>query len=116
MSRRMDREGVERCIMNRVRNERFNADPRCKPNERGWIQPFTLQQGWEEFNTAAYALRCVILFRNIDRTTGPIFTGDGRLDRTQLHRSMNAARIESDLRTFHFSLARSRGCDRPALP
>lgn len=117
MSRRMDREGVERCETQRTQNMRFWDDPRCKEDERGWVQPFTNWQGWQEFNRAAYALRCVILFRGFDRdTTAPLFTEDGRMDRARMHRGMNAARIEGDMHTFRFSLERSRKCDRPALP
>lgn len=108
MSRRMDREGVHRMEPQGITNRRFWDDPRCKVDERGWVQPFTNWQGWEELNRAAYALRCVLLFRQIAANLTTMRPIDWN--------RVNAARIESDLRTFHFSLARSRRCDRPAIP
>lgn len=100
-----------------IKNRRFWDDPRCKEDERGWVQPFTVWQGWEEWNRAAYALRCVMRFSNLPcASKGNLFTPDGRVNRTELHIVMDAARIESDLRTFRVALARSARCDRPALP
>lgn len=119
MSRRMDREGMYRMQPQGIINRRFWDDPRCKEDGRGWVQPFTNQQGWEEFNRAVYALRCVMLFKRIGLPRGerrPVFTADGRVDRGELHRFTDEARIESDMRTFHFSMARSAKCDRPSLP
>lgn len=119
MSRRMDREGVYRMYPQGVKNKRTWDDPRCKEDERGWVQPFANWQGWEELNRAIYALQCVMLFKRIGLPRGEpqsAFTEDGRVNRGELHRYMDHARIESDMRTFHFALARSRKCDRPALP
>lgn len=116
MSRRMDREGMYRMQPQGIKNQRFWNDPRCKEDERGWVQPFTVWQGWEEFNRAAYALRCVFLFKSTLSPEGPLYQADGSLNRDQLHRGSSLARIESDLRTFHCSLERSRRCDRPNLP
>lgn len=86
-------------------NQRHWNDPRCKVDARGWIQPFSHYQGWSEYNTAAYALRCVMTWRRFQRRQ----SNDPWPNSTQV-------RIESDLRTFHYSLARSRACDRPRLP
>ena len=97
MSRRMDREGVMRCHTQYVKNLRTWNDPRCVENERGWVQPFANWQGWDEFNHAVYALRCLMIFWRRPRLS-------------------SLARIESDLRAFHFALARSKRCDRPRLP
>ena len=97
MSRRMDREGVHRMEPQGIKNRRFWDDPRCKEDERGFVQPFTVWQGWDEFNHAAYALRCLMLWWRRPRLS-------------------SLARIESDLRSFHFHLAKSRHCDRPKLP
>lgn len=117
MSRRMDREGVHRMEPQGIKNRRFWDDPRCVPDAKGWLQPFANWQGWEELNHAIYALRCVIIWKTISLPTdAPLFRDDGRLNREQLHRGMTLSRIESDLRTFRFCLARSRKCDRPALP
>ena len=115
----MDREGMYRMEPQGIKNRKFWDDPRCKEDERGWVQPFANWQGWEELNRAIYALQCVLLFKRLNRKRveeGPIMTPDGCVDRLQLHRYMDEARIESDMRTFHFSLARSRKCDRPMLP
>jgi hypothetical protein len=96
MSRRMDREGVHRMEPQGIKNRRLWDDPRCKEDARGFVQPFANWQGWEEYNQANYALFCLLRWRPI--------------------RIRDMARVESDLRTFHFSLARSRKCDRPRLP
>jgi hypothetical protein len=93
----MDREGVLRSHTQYVKNMRTWNDPRCKEDERGWIQPFANWQGWDEFNTAAYALRRLMIFWKRPRLS-------------------SIPRIEDDLRTFHFSLHRSKKCDKPALP
>lgn len=104
MSRRMDRAGVPRSHTQHVENTRFWADPRCVGDAEGWLQPFANHQGWEEFNRAAYALRCVLIWSSIEHPAPmPLFRRHG-------------ARVESDLRSFRFHLARSRKCDRPALP
>ncbi len=120
MSRRMDREGVMRSHTQYTQNMRFWADPRCKEDAKGWVQPFANWQGWDEWNHAHYALWCVIRWtdrmRKNPQCQRPLFTPDGRLDRGELHRSMDAARIESDLRSFKFHIAKSSKCDRPALP
>lgn len=119
MSRRMDREGVHRMEPQGIKNRRFWDDPRCKEDERGWVQPFTVWQGWEEYNRAVYALWCVMLFSRLPSAAavpGNLFTPDGKVNRTELHRGMDVARIESDLRTFKFAIARSARCDRPFLP
>lgn len=117
MSRRMDREGVMRSHTQYVQNMRAWADPRCKEDERGWVQPYTVWQGWEEYNRAAYALwRILLQAQRPHAAPGNIFTPDGRVNRTELHRSMDASLLESDLRTFRFCLARSSRCDRPAIP
>lgn len=97
MSRRMDREDVHRMEPQGIKNQRFWDDPRCKENERGWIQPFTVWQGWEEWNRANYALQCLLIFCRRPRLS-------------------DLARIESDLRTFHFALHQSKKCDRPKIP
>ncbi len=94
----MDREGVHRMEPQGIKNRRLWDDPRCKEDDRGWVQPFTVWQGWEEFNRAVYALQCVIHWR-----LRPTPTPD-------------LGRVESDLRSFRFCLARSRLCDRPVLP
>jgi hypothetical protein len=65
------------------------------------VRPFANWQGWEELNRAIYALQCVLIWSKL---------------RAHLDRGSTIARIESDLHTFHSSLARSRKCDRPALP
>jgi len=106
--RRCARAGVSQGDLNRIVNERFWADPRCAPDAKGWVQPFALWQGWDEWNQAAYALRCAIIWRGMQkRLGGP--------ERDPWYYS-GLARIESDLRTVRFSLARSARCDRPALP
>lgn len=97
MSRRMDREGVPRHQTQFVKNQRTWSDPRCVENERGWIEPFANWQCWDEFNQANYALRCLMLWWRRPRLS-------------------QLARIESDLRSFHFHLHKSRKCDRPKLP
>jgi hypothetical protein len=113
----MDREGVHRMEPQGVQNRRFGDDPRCVEDAKGWVQPFTNWQGWEELNRAIYALRCVLIWRKLRLPAdGPLFDAQGRLSREQLDRGSTLARTESDLRTFHTSLARSRKCDRPALP
>jgi hypothetical protein len=115
--------GGVRAAVNGYLNRKFWDDPRCVEDAKGWVQPFANWQGWDEWNRAAYALRCVLSYarRGAHRqVVGSVFkTGpDGCLvvDRDALHRSMDAVRIESDLRTVQFALARSRRCDRPALP
>lgn len=122
--RRQDREGVPRCERQFLQNTRTWNDPRCVEDSKGWVQPFANWQGWDELNHAIYALRCVLIFTKIARQQHgerePLLTEglDGylKVNRRELHRGMDCARIESDLRTFHFALARSRKCDRPALP
>jgi len=99
MSRRMDREGVMRSHTQYIKNMRTWNDPRCKEDERGWVQPFANWQGWDEYNHAVYALQCVALWRRIKSEGAP-----------------DCARIESDLRSFSFHIAKSHGCDRPQLP
>lgn len=117
MSRRMDREGVHRMEPQGIKNRRFLDDPRCKEDERGWVQPFTNWQGWDELNHAIYALWCVLIWRRMQLPPkGPLIREDGTLDREQLHRGSAEARMESDLRSFRFHLAKSRLCDRPTLP
>lgn len=117
MSRRMDREGLNRMDPQGIQNRRFWDNPRCVVDAKGWVQPFANWQGWDEFNHAVYALKCVILWSGITKPgVGPLFREDGTIDRQELHRSMDGARIESDLRSFKFHIARSRRCDRPALP
>lgn len=121
MSRRMTREGHLSSHTQYVQNMRFWADPRCKEDARGWLQPFAVWQGWDEYNHAVYALWCVILWSQINRNLAagrptPLIRKDGTLDRAELWRGMDIARIESDLRSFHFHLAQSRKCDRPRLP
>lgn len=100
--------GGVRAAVNGYLNRKFWDDPRCVEDTKGWVQPFANWQGWEEFNAAVYALRCVMIWRAIQKKLG----GPG-VD-PWYHSGL--ARIESDLRTFHFALARSRKCDRPALP
>lgn len=117
MSRRMDREGVHRSHTQSVQNRRFWEDPRCKEDDHGWVQPFANWQGWQGLNHAIYALRCVLIWKRLPTAlVGPLLRDDGSLDREQLNRGSTLARIESDMRTFHFSLRRSRQCDRPILP
>ena len=117
MSRRMDREGVHRMEPQGIKNRRTWDDPRCVEDERGWVQPFANWQGWQELNRAAYALRCVLIFKKIALPAeAPLMRDDGTLDRAQLHRGSTLGRIEDDLRTFHFCIAISRRCDRPVLP
>lgn len=117
MSRRMDREGIHRMTPQGIKNRRFWDDPRCVEDAKGWVQPFTNWQGWDEFNHAAYALHCILIWRNmVLPSAAPLFRNDGTIDRQELHRSMHGARIESDLRSFHFHIVRSRQCDRPAIP
>lgn len=117
MSRRMDREDVHRMEPQGIKNRRFWDDPRCKEDERGWVQPFTNWQGWDEFNHAVYALWCVLLWKRTPLPPeGPLLREDGSIDRDQLYRGSSLARIESDLRSFHYHIAKSSRCDRPALP
>jgi hypothetical protein len=81
--------------------------------------PHLSWEGWDEFNLAAYALRSVILWKRINAKrvkAASIIRDDGTVDRAELHRSMDVARIESDLRSFRFRIARSRQCAHPALP
>jgi hypothetical protein len=114
----MDREGVPRSEPVRLANERHWSDPRCKPNERGWIEPFSHVHGWAEFNFAAYALQCVLIWSRGAEPPLPAVIADANsgLNRGQLHQWSAKARIESDMRSFNFALARSRCCDRPRLP
>jgi hypothetical protein len=97
MSRRMDREGVLRSHTQYVKNMRTWNDPRCKEDERGWVQPFTNWQGWNELNTASYALKRLMMFWRRPRLSSMVH-------------------IEDSLRSFHWHLTRSRRCDRPELP
>ena len=97
MSRRMDREGIHRMEPQGIKNRRFWDDPRCKEDERGFVQPFANWQGWDEFNHAVYALQCLMIFWRRPRLA-------------------DLARIESDRRSFRWHLAKSRQCDRPVLP
>ena len=114
--------GGVRAAVNGYINRKFWDDPRCVEDAKGWVQPFANWQGWDEWNRAAYALRCVIFWTQHRRQPheGPLLEegADGNLtiNRAAMHSGMDAARIESDLRTFQFALARSRKCDRPALP
>lgn len=113
----MDREGVNRMTPQGIKNRRFWDDPRCVEDANGWVQPFANWQGWDELNRAIYALHCVMLFKRIELPPAkPVIRDDGRVDREQLHRGMTEARIESDMRGFHFHIARSRRCDRPTIP
>jgi hypothetical protein len=117
MSRRMDREGVHRMEPQGIKNRRFWDDPRCVEDANGWVQPFTNWQGWDEFNHAVYALHCVLLWKRwVLPPPSPLVRADGSFDRDQLHRGSTLARIESDLRSFHSHIAKSRRCDRPVLP
>ena len=120
MSRRMDREGIPRSHTQWLQNRRLWDDPRCVEDALGWVQPFAKWQGWNEWNIARYALWRVIIWtkriREDPMRPKPLFTPDGKLNRDELHRSMDAARIESDLRSFKFHIARSGKCDRPVLP
>lgn len=117
MSRRMDREGINRMEPQGILNRRHWDDPRCVEDAKGWVQPFSNWQGWEEFNTAAYALYCLLIWRSIDRRSmGQVMREDGTIDRDELHRGSAGARMENHLHSFQWHLARSRECDRPALP
>lgn len=117
MSRRMDREDVDRMEPQGVKNRRFWDDPRCVEDAKGWVQPFANWQGWEELNRAAYALHSIITLSRLKRPSeGPIFCDDGTINRREPHRSMDGARLESDLRSFHFHIGSSHRCDRPSLP
>lgn len=90
--------GGVRAAVNRHNNERFNADPRCRVNERGWIVPFSLREGWGHLNQANYARKCLAIWRHHPAL------------------SQDHVRLASDLRSFHYHLACSRLCDRPRLP
>lgn len=115
MSRRQDREGVPRHELQLRRN--LSCEPESHVNERGWYVPHLAWEGWEEFNRADYALHCVLIWRRMNvPPPGPLFREDGTLDRCQLGRGSTLARIESDLRSFHFHIAQSQQCARPALP
>lgn len=117
MSRRMDREGVHRMEPQGIQNRRFWDDPRCVEDAKGWLQPFANWQGWDELNRAAYALRCLLIWRSIETASrGPVFRHDGKIDRDELHRSSARVRMENDRRSFRWHLERSSKCDRPALP
>lgn len=117
MSRRMDREGIGRSEPQRIQNRRFWDDPRCVADAKGWLQPFANWQGWDELNHAIYALHCVIIWKSISLpAASPLLREDGTYDRAQIWRGSTLARIESDLRSFHFHISRSRKCDRPVLP
>ena len=95
MSRRMDREGMCRMQLNGIVNERFWADPRCKENERGWVEPFAVWQGWQELNRAIWYThyRLVIL--------ADLLSDYERKD--IIHR-------------VRYCLTASAKCDRPNLP
>ena len=117
MSRRIDREGVLRSEPQGIKNRRFWDDPRCIEDARGWVQPFSVWQGWDELNHAAYALKYLLIWRSIERKSrGPVMREDGTLDRDELHRAMARTRMENDLHSFKWHLERSRKCDRPTLP
>jgi hypothetical protein len=85
-------------------------------NERGWYVPHLSWEGWEEFNLAAYALRCILIWSKLpsrNQTVKPLFNADFTINRSELHRGMGAARL---VRSFHFHIDQSRHCARPALP
>jgi hypothetical protein len=113
----MDREGVYRMQPQYIQNKRFTDDPRCRPDERGWVQPFAVWQGWDELNRADYALRCLLIWRRMNLPPPqPPYDADGKLNRDELHRGSTLMRIDGDLRNFRFHISRSSLCDRPTLP
>lgn len=94
MSRRMDREGVHRMEPQGIQNRRFWDDPRCKENERGWVEPFAVWQGWQELNLAIWHTRYRMLVLK---------------PRSPYERS-------ETVRSIRHELAATRKCDRPRLP
>jgi hypothetical protein len=113
----MDREGMNRMEPQGIQNKRFWDDIRCRPNARGWVEPFSVWQGWDEFNQARYALHCVMIWRRIKLPPKqPLYDAEGRLNRDELHRGLMQTHIESNLRSFHIHLHQSAMCDRPRLP
>lgn len=116
----MDREGVLRMEPQGIINRRHWDDPRCVEDANGWVQPFSVVHGWEEFNIAQWALRHVLIWHRAVLPSlpspRPLIRDDGTLDYDQLSRGSTLARIESDLRSFHFAIERTRNCDRPRLP
>lgn len=91
---------MPRCELQRRRN--LACDPGAHLNPRGWYVPHLAWEGWEEFNLAVYALRCVILWRSLNRRRGDPLA--------------DIARIDSDMRSFHHHIATSRNCAKPLLP
>lgn len=94
----MDREGVHRMEPQGIKNKRFWDDPRCKEDQNGWVQPFTVWQGWEEFNRAVYYLQCVLNWHLAKRP----FT--------------DLVRVNNDLGAFRWAMRRTALCDKPKLP
>lgn len=116
MSRRSDREGVGRSELQRRRN--LECDPENHLNAKGWYVPHLSWEGWEELNSAIYALRCVIIWKKIAQPLkkAPLYRKDGTLSRDELHRGSTCIRIESDMRSFHAHMNRTRQCAKPNLP
>lgn len=121
--------GGTRAAVDGYLNRKFWDDPRCKEDAKGWVQPFANWQGWDEWNQAAYALRSAINSRAHLRKEGlstttcqplpyyrPASADEWHAARAAMYHGSTLARIESDLRTVRFSLARSMRCDRPAIP
>jgi hypothetical protein len=117
MSRRSDRENVPRSEYQRRVNAMLAAS--YQENERGWRIPNTVLDGWDELNHAIYALRCVLIWSRLpsrNQAIKPLFNADFTINRSELHRGMDAARLESDMRSFHFHIARARQCPTATLP
>jgi hypothetical protein len=91
MSRRSDREGVWRSEINRRRNE---ACAKHKMNERGWVVPEEVWQGWTAWNTAVWYTRY----------------------RLALFKDASAYERSEYIRYVRLYLEESRLCRRPVLP
>lgn len=87
----MDREGVLRSEFYRRRNAAFANH---KENDRGWLIPEEVWQGWEEWNKAVYTTRRTMILR----------------------RHMSPYERADTLRTIRWNLSQSRICRSPALP
>lgn len=92
--REKPRTGGVRAAVNGARNRAFQADERCKEDDRGWIQPFANWQGWEELNLAIHATRRALILRDL----------------------MKHHELADTIRVAKMQIYRSSKCDRPALP
>lgn len=55
--------GGWRAAVNYKRNMAYQAEAEAHTNDRGWVEPFMVWQGWEELNRAIYGTKRMLILR-----------------------------------------------------